>query len=146
MKDWINEVMCEEYWNGLVRCLLDQRAGLPECPAIWTRRRRSPRNHDRSDNEHPFEDTSEGNDSSNQHDNRPPSPPRRSRVPPRRRREEERQQQERPYDPEMVGRSMYDSFKVLGLGLGASEAELKKSIESYLDSIIPISTTLPKQV
>jgi len=26
----------------------------------------------------------------------------------------------------MVGRSIYDSFKVLDLGLGASEAELKK--------------------
>lgn len=92
----------------------------------WTRRRRSPRNHDSSDNEQPFDDTSEEDNSPHQHENRPPSPPTRSRVPPHQRREEERQQQERPYDPEMVGRSMYDSFKVLGLGLGASEAELKK--------------------
>ena len=126
MKDWINEVMCEEYWNGLVRCLLDKRAELPERPATWTRRRRSPRNHENSDYQHPFNDDTSQDDSSNQHDDRPPSPPRRSRVPPRRRREEERQQQERPYDPEMVGRSMYDSFKVLGLGLGASEAEVKQ--------------------
>jgi len=126
MKDWINEVMCEEYWNGLVRCLLDKSAELPERPATWTRRRRSPRNHENSDYQHPFNDDTSQDDSSNQHDDRPPSPPRRSRVPPRRRREEERQQQERPYDPEMVGRSMYDSFKVLGLGLGASEAEVKQ--------------------
>ena len=63
--------MCKEYWNSLVRCLL---GGTTERPATWTRQRRSPKNHDRSDNEHPFEDNSDGNNSSNQHDNRPPPP------------------------------------------------------------------------
>jgi preprotein translocase subunit Sec63 len=29
------------------------------------------------------------------------------------------------YIPEQVGRSMYDSLKILGLGLGASEREVK---------------------
>ena len=32
---------------------------------------------------------------------------------------------ERDWDPEQVGRSMYDSFKILGLGLGATETDVK---------------------
>jgi DnaJ-class molecular chaperone len=32
---------------------------------------------------------------------------------------------ERDYIPEQVGRSMYNSLKILGLGLGASEQEVK---------------------
>lgn len=32
---------------------------------------------------------------------------------------------ERDFDPAQVGRSLYDSLKILGLGLGASEREVK---------------------
>jgi hypothetical protein len=42
---------------------------------------------------------------------RPPPPPRAER--------------ERDYEPEQVGHSLYDSLKILGLGLGASEREDK---------------------
>ena len=139
LKNWINEVMCESYWNQLVRCLIDKNADLPERPATWTRRRRSPRNHD-SGNERAFPPDSpprrsssgsnpnSSSSSSSTGQNSPPSPPprsppRRSRVPPPRRNNSE--MPDRDWIPENIGNVMYDSFKILGLSLGASERELK---------------------
>ena len=63
MKEWINEVMDEEYWNQLVECLTDKFAELPERPETWRRRRRSPRGHEESRREQPW----------------PPTPPRQNR-------------------------------------------------------------------
>ena len=139
LKNWINEVMSESYWNQLVRCLIDKNADLPERPATWTRRRRSPRNHD-SGNERAFPPDSpprrsssgsnpnSSSNSSSTGQNSPPSPPprsppRRSRVPPPRRNNSE--MPDRDWIPENIGNVMYDSFKILGLSLGASERELK---------------------
>ena len=52
-----------------------------------------------------------------------PSPPRRRPPPPP---QSSRHSQPRgDYDPEMVGRSLEHSFKALGLGLGATETEVK---------------------
>ena len=134
LKDWINEVMCESYWNQLVKCLIDKDAELPERPATWTRRRRSPRNHDSNTGERAFPSTppprarnssrsSSSSSSSESEDNGPPSPPRHRRVPPPRRNRAE--MPDRDWIPENVGRVMYDSFKILGLSLGASETEVK---------------------
>ena len=65
----------------------------------------------------------------------PPSPPRR-RVPPPRR-ESENASAERDYIAENVGFSLYDILKVLGVGLGAYETEVKDLIELCLvDSIL----------
>ena len=131
LKNWINEVMCESYWNQLVKCLIDKDAELPERPDTWTRRRRSPRNHDSNNGERAFPSTpprasgSSSSSSSTDSDdsNGPPSPPRQRRVPPPRRNRAE--MPDRDWIPENVGRVMYDSFKVLGLSLGASETEVK---------------------
>ena len=46
VKDWIEEASNKQYWQQLVRCLIDKRAEIPQRPENWTRRRRSPRNHD----------------------------------------------------------------------------------------------------
>ena len=132
LKDWINEASDEKYWNALVKCLLDKNATLPDRPETWTRRRRSPRNHDNANREQPFPPTpprtsrssNNDNDSNDTENDRPPSPPRRSRVPPPRR-ESANAQGERDYIAENVGRSLYDSLKILGLGFGASETEVK---------------------
>jgi hypothetical protein len=128
LKDWINEVSDETYWTKLVRCLLDRDADLPKRPAHWTHRRRSPRNHDRDREEQPFPPTPprpRRNERNNSQNADPPSPPRR-RVPPPRR-ESTNANAERDYIAENVGFSLYDSLKVLGLGLGASETEVKVS-------------------
>ena len=58
----------------------------------------------------------------------PHSPPPHRSSPPRRQRPAPPPRQTdngRNYDPEQVGRSLYDSLKILGLGLGASEREVK---------------------
>ena len=49
LKDWINEALDEQYWNVLLKCLLDREAQIPEQKDTWTRRRRSPRNHEGAD-------------------------------------------------------------------------------------------------
>ena len=76
INDWINEASNEKYWNLLVKCLLDKESDLPERPAEWPRRRRSPRNHDSSSNaEQPFPPTPPR---ASHRDNESPSPPRHS--------------------------------------------------------------------
>ncbi len=50
-----------------------------------------------------------------------PSPPSRHRPAP----SPPRADRERDYDQEQVGHSLYDSLKFFGLGLGASEREVK---------------------
>ena len=87
LKNWINEASDEKYWKALVRCLLDKHAVLPDRPETWTRRSRSPRNHDNGHREQPFPPTppranNNSNNDSNDSNDRPPSAPRRSRVPP----------------------------------------------------------------
>jgi len=146
LKHWINEASDEQYWTSLVRCLIDRHAKLPERPEHWTRRRRSPRNHNNNSHEWAFPPTpprhssssrnhssssqdSESQDSgpqdSHEQENSPPSPPRRSRVPPPRRERTSEENEDRDYLEENVGRYMYDSLKIFGLGLGASETEVK---------------------
>ena len=124
MKEWINEVIDEEYWNQLVKCLTDKFAELPERPANWTSRRRSTQNAgSRRESELTFppntpprqqRQSEEGTQSS-------PSPPRCRRRPAG----NNNSNNERDWIPEQVGRSLYDSFKILGLGIGASETEVK---------------------
>ncbi|KAL7536025.1 hypothetical protein ACHAXR_011344, partial [Thalassiosira sp. AJA248-18] len=53
----------------------------------------------------------------------PPSPPRRNRAPPPPR--NQHNSNDRDYIEENVGEVLYDSLKVLGLGLGASETDVK---------------------
>ena len=105
-------------------------------PKTWTRRRRSPRNHDNANREQSFPPTpprtsrsgNNDNDDNNDRENdRPPSPPRRSKIPPLRR-ESANTQGDRDYIAENVGDSLYDLIKVFGLGFGASETEVNMCI------------------
>jgi hypothetical protein len=135
LKNWINEALDEKYWNDLLDCLTDRQASIPERPVELPRPRRSPRNHDAPPpNQQPFPPTpprtqrtrtttEETNSPEAPHSPPPhrPSPPRRQRPAP----PPPRTNNERDYDPEQVGRSLYDSLKILGLGFGASEREVK---------------------
>ena len=128
VKDWFKEASHESYWTALVSCLLDKQAPLPPRPTEWPPpRQRSPRGHPSSSV--PQDDTDSANstedDSSNDSTESPPipSPPRRRPPPPPP--SPRRSQPRTDYDPEMVGRSLEHSFKALGLGLGATETEVK---------------------
>ena len=127
VKDWFKEASHESYWTALVTCLLDKQTPLPPRPTEWPPpKRRSPRGHPSSSV--PQDDTDSTNntddDSSNDNTEPPPiSPPRRRPPPPPP--SPRRSQPRTDYDPEMVGRSLEHSFKALGLGLGATETEVK---------------------
>jgi len=116
VKDWHREAMHEQYWTQLIQCLLDNQAPTPPRPTSWPPpRRRSPR----TNGSH-----SSPNAPSHEHtsDSPPiPSPPRRRppQPPPR------HQQQRSTYDPALVGHSLDHSLRALGLGLGASEIEVR---------------------
>ena len=119
MKDWIKEAKNAKHWKQLTACLLDPTSPLPDRPTDWNRRRTSGRQQTRTSN--------------TSNNSAPPSPPpspqqrQQSRVPPRQRRQQQSDANSsgRPYDPDMVGHSLHDSFKVLDLGIGASEMEVK---------------------
>jgi len=112
---------------------VDRDAELPNRPEQWTRRRRSPRNHDNQGADSAFPPTPPRRPRANRESDRernenvppPPSPPRRRRRPPPRQESNNDDWQERDYIAENVGKFLYDSLKILGLGLGASEAEVK---------------------
>ena len=122
LKDWIKEASHKQYWEQLVKCLLDKTSDIPERPSEWPRPRRSPRNHGNSATENTPPSPTRDN-----HQEIPPSPPPRPRQ--RRPRQRERENggfdQTRDYIAENVGKFLYDSLKILGLGLGASETEVK---------------------
>jgi hypothetical protein len=141
LKHWIKKASQEQYWSQLVTCLTNRHATIPVCPDKWPQSRRSPRNHDAPppQNQQPF----------------PPTPPRinQTGIPNHTKMPENESQQRLPpptlprpspplrqrpapppppqadggqdYIPEQVGRSVYDSLKILGLGLGAPEREIK---------------------
>jgi hypothetical protein len=155
LRDWIHEANDEGYWSQLVKRLLHPDTPLPTRPESWeplpswrARRgnngRRTPADEDDDDNDYE-NDANTNDDDDNSADGRrehrnsqgrgqhqpPPSP----RAPPP---EHEHRQHSAPpaqYDPKrwlndedfctQVGRSMSQSLTILGLGLGASETEIK---------------------
>ena len=128
MKNWFKEASHEAYWTALVRCLLDKQAPLPTRPTEWPPpRRRSPREHPSSSTPQHDTDSANTSDDDRQNDSTGdppiPSPPRRRPPPPPP--SPRRNQPRTDYDPTMVGRSLEHSFKALGLGLGATETEVK---------------------
>ena len=128
VKDWFKEASHESYWTALVRHLLDIQAPLPARPTEWPLpRRRSPRGHQSSsvpqDDTNSAESTEDNSSNDNTEPPPIPSPPRRRPPPPPP--SPRRSQSRTEYDPEMVGRSLEHSFKALGLGLGATETEVK---------------------
>ena len=140
LKDWIKEASHEQYWNKLVDCLTDRQAVIPTRPDNWPRPRRSPRNHDAPpQHQQPFPPTPPCTRRTNhattpeprgrrRHQNLPPPSPPHCPSPPRRQRPAPPPPQAtegRDYIPEQLGHCVYDSLKILGLGLGASEREVK---------------------
>jgi len=134
LKDWLQEASHESYWKQLIQCLFDSQAPLParptKCPPP---RRQSPRGQPSSTpaTEDATDDDDNEDDDSNIDDaSAPPpvpSPPRRRPPPPSPPHHQPAgtDQAQQDYDPEMAGRSLSDLFKVLGLGLGATETEVK---------------------
>jgi hypothetical protein len=127
VRDWHREASHEHYWEQLVKCLLALRKPIPTRPTDWPPpRQRSPQNHiSEPQNQEPGK--------SNQRPNssppipsppcwRPPEQPPPQRPPPS---PPCYHQHRGNYDPLLVGRSLEHSFKVLGLGLEATETEVK---------------------
>ena len=141
LRSWIHEASNEKYWCQLVDSLLYPSTLLPDRPddwgplPSWQARRaaagRLPTNDSDDSDDNPFEDTKK--DEPRAPPRSPPPPPCRpsplpSCPPPA-------ETEVTTYDPKrwlndpkfcsMVGRSTSHSLKILGLGFGASEIEIK---------------------
>jgi hypothetical protein len=144
LRSWIHEASNEKYWCQLVDRLLHPTTPLPTRPDDWGplpswQRRRAATGHQQSNNppdranEHPDDDT--GRDSHIPPQSPPPRPRRPPPPPPRHPPHAETATDDTAYDSKrwlndpafcsMVGRSMFHSLTILGLGLGASEMEIK---------------------
>jgi hypothetical protein len=145
LRSWINEAMNERYWTHLVYRLRHPTTPLPERPDEWgpipSWHARRAASQARNNNNTPS-DNEETNDHTHESQPPPPQPPppspRPGPLPQPHHQPQMRpnaQEQPPPYDPKrwlndpvfcsMVGRSMSHSLKILGLGLGASETEIK---------------------
>ena len=103
LKDWIKYAQDPAIWRELICCLLDSTKELPKQPN-WDTRRRSTRNQTRN---------SQPESSTRDEPNRRPPP-----------RNQRRDRPSRPWRRNQVGVNRYDSFKILGLEIGASEIEV----------------------
>jgi hypothetical protein len=108
MKDWIKEASNKNYWTELIDCFIDPTKPPPPRLPEWNSRRYSRRNRTPPPSQPPP----------------PPRQQRRNRVP-WRQRTEQTNDSERQYDPDKIGRCMWDSFRIFSLGIGASETEIK---------------------
>jgi hypothetical protein len=145
LRSWINEAMNEQYWTQLVYRLMHPTNPLPERPDEWgpipSWHARRAASQARNNNNTPS-DNEGTNDHTHESQPPPPQPPPPSPRPgplPQPHHQPQihpnAQEQSPPYDPKrwlnnpvfcsMVGRSMSHSLKILGLGLGASETEIK---------------------
>ncbi len=122
LKDWIRESYHKQYWEQLVKCLLDSNNDLPEPPSDWPHPRGSPINLGNNVTGNTFSSPPHNN-----HHEAPPSPP----PWPHQRRPHQREfknrgfDQTQDYSTENVAWVLYELLKVLGLGFGASETEVK---------------------
>ena len=171
LRDWIHEANNANYWNQLVHRLLHPATPLPERPDSWgplpswqARRARNGRHSYANNNSENTTNTNDNADGHGEHhdDTRdrgehcpPPSPQHHpsthhhsSQFPPT---------PPTTYDPKQwlgdedfctqVGRSMFHSLTILGLGLGASETEIKVHYRQlarkyHPDKNIPATTGL----
>ncbi len=140
LSSWIRKASHAQYWDQLVACLTDRHATCPPHPTKWPGTRQSPRNHDTSNPSQcafpptpPHTHRTGRNDPSNPPDPQQqpelepdiPSPPCCRRPPPPQ--PLPRSSNKRDYIQENVGHAIYDSLKILGLGLGASERDVKSA-------------------
>ena len=118
LKDWIKYAQDSPIWKELIRCMLDPQRKLPDRPN-WESGNSS---------------NTGANSQSNPSDQRQEqSGPRRERTgrrpPPRASRDEE--PTNRQWNPEGVGRNLFDSFGLLGLGFDATEMEVKTAYRMF---------------
>jgi hypothetical protein len=129
LRSWIHEASNKRYWNQLVDRLLHPNTPTPERPADWGplpswQARRA------TNGPTPNEDTSESDDETTEDDEEEqPRTPIRPQAPQQFDATGTRYEPKRwlndPTFCSMVGRSMSHSLTILGLGLGASETEIK---------------------
>ena len=112
LKDWIKYAQDAPIWKDLIRCMLDPRRKIPDRPN-WESRNSSNTGAN-----------SQSNQSSQRQDQSGPRQERTGRRPPPRARRDE-EPTNRQWNPEGVGRNLFDSFGVLGLGFGATEMDVK---------------------
>ena len=105
LRDWHAKVQKEKYWKGMVHQLTDPTAPKPTMPVMEGARRRS------------------GISRTSANPSNAPPPPRPPPSPRQSRRNNE-SGEHRSFDPSQVGRTLFDSLHALGLGLGASQAEI----------------------
>ena len=129
LKDWIKYAQDASIWKELIRCMLDPQRELPARPNWGSR--------DSSNRGANSQSISPGQ-------GREQSGPRQGRTgrrpPPRASREEE--PTSRQWDPEGVGRNLFDSFGVLGLGLDATEMDVKTAFRMLALRYHPARMTL----
>ena len=85
------------------------------------------------------EDTAEETEESNQHHLKPPPPcqQKRNRVPPQQR-TQQTNDSERQYNPYKIGRCMWDSFQIVGLGVRVSKTNVKVQYRALLRIYHPV--------
>ena len=143
LRNWIHEASNEKYWCQLVERLLHPSTPLPDCPdgwgplPSWQARRAAAEHQQTNDPPDSDDDTFEDDTGDDQHTPPQSPPPRLCRPPPPPRHPPptENTTDDDVYDPKrwlndpsfcsMVGHSMSHSLKILWLGLGASEMEIK---------------------
>jgi len=142
IRSWINEASDEKYWTQLVYRLMHPSTPLPDRPdkwgpiPSWRARRAASQARDRTSSSNNTDDNETDDHShESQHPPPPPPSPRPSSQPQQPHMRPTTPDPSPPYDPRrwlhdpdfssMVGRSMYHSLKILGLGLGASDTEIK---------------------
>ena len=112
IKDWIKYAQHVDIWKELISCLSDPTKELPKQPE-WDKRRRSPRDRNRGQGESTQSDPPSDSEESNNQDSIPPP------------RNQRRERSNRPWKEDQVGVQLYDSYKILGLELDATEIEVK---------------------
>jgi hypothetical protein len=133
LKDWINEAYDKKYWTALVQCLLYSDTPLPEQPTAWAppphRSTRVPlppappptdRDHEDLDTAQPATPPRQCPHPRQSQQSQPPVQP--STTPPV---FDPKQWLNDPVLADKVGQIMSHVLKLLGLGLGASEMEVK---------------------
>jgi len=114
LKSWYYDARYKNFWSKLIEHLKDPTKSVPK-PNASFRDRRNPRRSGRAGSNNTSNQESENEDT-------PPPSPR-----PNQRREESpppTPRSGRAFDPKGVGHNLYDSLNILGLGYGASFAEV----------------------
>ena len=131
LKQWYFDALDETYWNSLIKCLKSPNGKKPKRPnpAFNSNQpRRNPRRatRDRSN----FNRSQPTTPPRRRQQQSTPSPPNHPPTPPPTPPSTPPHNNQQDYDPDGVGRNLYDSLKLFGLGFGATWAEVKQCYRS----------------